>query len=116
MTDYLTLRIYFEYGNVFHRGSWIERFLGKNEISYFLLKEAKKANLKQAIIFSISKGYLKNKSIKWKTEFPDFESPQCFEVMDLPEKIIIFINENKKLLHETEIILIKNEAQIIDSN
>jgi len=80
-----------------------------------MLKTAKESEIKQVICFNVSAGYLSHhKNIQWgHAEVTPMKHPQCIELKDREDKITSFLNKCKEQLSDTEVIIVKNEIQII---
>lgn len=115
MNKKVTIRLYFEYGKKAKGLSFWKR-IWNNSFSSELLKRAKTSGIEQVICFNVTKGYLQNQSIQWGiTEIPSSKHPQCIEMTDIESKITSFLDEQKQLLDKQQIILVKNEIEILNN-
>ena len=113
MKDLITIRIYFEYGlKIKHQTFW-ER-LNSSHFSTELMKKAKAFGLHQVLHLHVSKGYLNNQKIKWGvSEIRHYKHPHLIEITDSEIKINQFLAEEKNLLHETKILIVRSEVLIL---
>ncbi|WP_417887514.1 DUF190 domain-containing protein [Zunongwangia sp.] len=110
MKDFVTLRVYFEYGQKVHDHSFWRK-LYSSDFSIELMKRAKAFGLSQVLHLNVSKGYLENQKINWGiTEIRHYKHPHIIEITDSEEKINQFLEEQKKLLLYTSILMVKNEV------
>ena len=112
MKALITVRIYFEYGIKIQHQSFWEKMYG-SDFSSELMKRAKAFGLHQVLHINVSKGYLNNQNIKWGTsEIRHHKHPHLIEIIDTELKINQFLNEEKTLLEETKVLIVKNEVII----
>ncbi|MGO3183341.1 MAG: DUF190 domain-containing protein [Aequorivita sp.] len=110
MKDLITIRIYFEYGQkINHESFWNKMF--SSDFSAELMKRAKAFGLHQVLNLNVNKGYLNNQNINWGTnEIRHYKHPHLIEITDSESKINKFLNEQKNMLHETKVLIVKNEV------
>tara|TARA_Y100000815_G_C12878016_1_gene325422 strand:- start:133 stop:474 length:342 start_codon:yes stop_codon:yes gene_type:complete len=111
MTNLITVRIYFEYGQKIKNVSFWKK-ISSSDFATELIKKAKAFDLDQAINFNVSKGYFEKKKIHWTSETRHFKHPHVVELTDTEDKINEFLKQEKSLLEETKILIIKNEVLI----
>ncbi|WP_435136209.1 DUF190 domain-containing protein [Formosa sp. A9] len=115
MNTLTTIRIYFEYGKTLKNVSFWKK-LHAADFASEILKRAKANNLKQALQFNVSKGYLNQANIHWgHTEVKQAKHPQIIELTDTQERIEQFLNSEKALLEDTMVVMVKNEI-VMKSN
>lgn len=112
MKNFITIRIYFEYGqNVKDHSFW--KKLYSSDFSTELMKRAKAFGLHQVLHLNVIKGYLDNQKINWGVnEIRHYKHPHLIEIIDTEEKINQFLEEQKNLFQTTTILLVKNEVVI----
>lgn len=94
-----TIRIYIHQGQKVPNTSFWKRFLGGNLLSTALLRRAKAAGLRQAIMLPVKAGFLADTRLVFGvTEINPPDLPVCIEIIDDPGKIRLFITENRNLL------------------
>ncbi|EGV42739.1 hypothetical protein BZARG_2500 [Bizionia argentinensis JUB59] len=110
MKDLITIRIYFEYGQkIKNQSLWKKLFA--SDFSTELMKSAKAFGLHQVLHLNVNKGYLSNQKMNWGTnEIRHHKHPHLIEIMDSELKINQFLKEQKHLLDETKIVIVKNEV------
>ncbi|GAL81592.1 hypothetical protein JCM19274_437 [Algibacter lectus] len=64
MTDLITIRIYFEYGQKINNQSFWKKMYA-SDFSTELIKRAKTFGLEQVLHLNVSKGYLNNQKVNW---------------------------------------------------
>jgi len=112
MKDFMTIRIYFEYGQKVKDLSFWKK-LYSSDFSAELMKRAKAFELHQVLHLNVIKGYLDNQKINWGVnEIRHYKHPHLIEIIDTEEKINQFLEEQKNLLQKTTILLVKNEVVI----
>ncbi|MEH6407641.1 MAG: DUF190 domain-containing protein [Leeuwenhoekiella sp.] len=109
MTNLITVRIYFEYGQKIKNVSFWKK-LSSADFATELIKKAKAFDLDQAINFTVSKGYFEKGKIYWTSETNHFKHPHVVELTDTEEKIDEFLKQEKSLLAETKILIVKSEV------
>jgi len=112
MNSNITVRIYFEHGKKV-KGLTFRQKLFHSGFSYYILKAAKQAGIKQAICFHVTMGYLMHHT-KTQIEHPEAilpRHPQCIELIDREEQINGFLREYEEQLKDTEILIVKNEVK-----
>lgn len=107
----LTIRIYFEYGTIAKHLSFWQR-IWDNKFSTELLKRAKEADLVQALVFNVTRGYLKNQIICNVAEITPPDLPQCVEITDVSEKVDAFLKGNADFLASSSIVVLKEKVQV----
>lgn len=110
MKNFITIRIYFEYGQKIKNISFWKKIYS-SDFSAELMKRAKAFGLHQVLHLNVIKGYLNNQNINWGTnEIRHYKHPHLIEIIDSELKINQFLEEQKELLHETKILVVKNEV------
>lgn len=110
MKDFITIRIYFENGQKIKNQSFWKK-LYSSDFSTELMKRAKAFDLNQVLHLNVSKGYFNNQKINWGvSEVRNIRHPHLIEIVDKEAKIAQFIEENKFLLEETHVLIVKNEV------
>jgi PII-like signaling protein len=108
--DNITVRIYFEQGQKI-KGLTFWKKLFYNSFSHYILKAAKEADIKQAISFHVTAGYLAHHS-RIRIEHPEalsLKHPQCVELLGEKEKIYFFINKHKSQFHSNQIVIVEDK-------
>lgn len=112
MKDFVTIRIYFEYGQKVNNQSFWKKLFAP-DFSEELMKRAKAFGLYQVFHLNISKGYFNHQNINWGiNEIRHSKHPHLIEITDSELKINQFLIEEKKLLQKTTILLVKNEVLV----
>jgi len=112
MNDFITIRIYFEYGQKVKDHSFWKK-LYSSDFSTELMKRAKAFGLYQVLHLNVNKGYLDNQKINWgMNEIRHYKHPHLIEIIDSELKINKFLEEQENLLQTTTILLVKNEVVI----
>ncbi|WP_369049307.1 DUF190 domain-containing protein [Tenacibaculum sp. UWU-22] len=112
MKDFITIRIYFEYGQKIKTHSFWKK-LYASDFSTELMKRAKAFGLHQVLHLNVNKGYLDNQKINWGVnEIRHFKHPHLIEIIDTELKINQFLQQEQSILAETNVILVKNEVLI----
>ncbi|AUD05376.1 DUF190 domain-containing protein [Spirosoma pollinicola] len=100
-----TVRIYLHHGQRVPTDSMWEKLLGKN-LAHAILKEAKLAGLKQAILYPIRAGFLRDAELVFThAEATPRQMPVCIELVDEPQTLKDFIQQHQRLLTNTHVIL-----------
>ena len=104
-TPYTVLRLYFQHGTpVAGRQGW-RRLLGKS-LAHELLRAAKALNIEQAIAFNVTAGYLRGDVLHHgQAEHIAPKHPQCVELIDSPDQIARFLEQNQSLLTQVRVLL-----------
>lgn len=110
MKNSSTIRIYFEHGQkIKHETFWKKMFL--SHFSTEIMKSAKAFGLGQVLHLDITNGYLDKHEISWGiNEIRHHKHPHLIEITDTEEKINQFLEEQKQLLKETKVYIVKNEV------
>lgn len=112
MKDFITIRIYFEEGQKINNQSFWKKIYS-SDFSTELIKRAKAFGLQQVLHLNVNKGYLKNQKINWGiSEIRHYKHPHLIEIIDSELKINQFLDEQKNLLKETNILIAKSEVLI----
>ena len=112
MKDFITIRIYFEYGQKIDNSSFWKKIYA-SDFSTELIKRAKAFGLHQVLHLNVSKGYLNNQKVNWGvSETPHYKHPHLIEIVDSEVKINQFLEEQKNLLQATTNLIVKNEVLI----
>lgn len=112
MKDYITIRIYFEYGQKVNDHSFWKK-LYSSDFSTEVMKRAKAFGMHQVLHLNVIKGYLDNQKMNWgMNEIRHYKHPHLIEIIDTEEKINQFLEEQKNLLQTTSILMVKNEVVI----
>jgi len=112
MKDYITIRIYFEYGQKIKDHSFWKK-LYASDFSIELMKRAKKFGIHQALHLNVRKGYLNNQKVNWGfSEIRHCKHPHLIEIIDSEVRINQFLREQKHLLEGVTILMVKNEVLI----
>lgn len=112
MKEFITIRIYFEYGYKIENLSFWKKIYS-SDFSTELMKRAKASDLKQVLHLNVSKGYFNNQKINWGiNEIRHFKHPHLLEIVDTESKINQFLEEQETFLKETHIVIVKNEVLI----
>ena len=108
--DLSIVRIYFRHGQKVNEASFWKRLTSHN-LGHFLLKKAKQDNIYQASIFTAKAGYLQGDQISVDiSEIPPHKNPVCLELLDTEINLKNFLTNNKDLLLETHVILLKDKG------
>lgn len=110
MSEFTTLRIYFEKGQrMKHPSFW--RKLYAQDFSTELIKRAKGANLKQVLHLHVDKGYFHHQKVNWGVgEMRHYHHPHLIEIIDSPEKIDHFLEDQADFLKGSIIAMVKGET------
>jgi PII-like signaling protein len=112
MKDLITIRIYFEYGQKIKNHSFWKRMYS-SDFTVELIKRAKASGLHQVLHLNVNKGYLNSQKISWGTsEIKSYKNPHLIEITDAEFKVNQFLEEQKNLLQETQVLIVKNEILI----
>ena len=112
MKHFITVRIYFEYGQK-TKGLSFWKKLYSSDFSTELMKRAKAFGLHQVLHLNVSKGYLNGQKINWGTnEIRHYKHPHLIEIIDVEEKILTFLNKEDLLLKDTKVIVVKDTILI----
>lgn len=110
MKDFVTIRVYFEFGQKVNSHSFWKK-LKSPDFSSELIKKAKAFGLQQALHLNVSNGYLDNQKIKWGNhEIRQFKHPHLIELTDSESKINQFLEEQKDLFQAVSVIMVKSET------
>ena len=110
MKDIITIRIYFEYGQKVKEHTFWKK-LYSSDFSTELMKRAKVFGLHQVLHLSVKKGYLDNQKVNWGiSEIRHHKHPHIIEITDSELKINQFLEEQKNILKETNVLMVKNEV------
>jgi len=113
MNDFITVRIYFEYGQKIEDHSFWKKIYA-SDFSTELMKRAKMSDLHQVLHIKVIKGYLDNQKINWGvSEVKHLKHPHLIEITDKEFKVNKFIEEQKDLLQRSKIIIVKSEVFIM---
>ena len=110
MTNLITLRIYFKYGQKISKQSfWKNMF--SSDFSTELMKRAKDFGLHQVLHLNVNKGYLNDQKVNWGTnEIRHYTHPHLIEITDSELKINQFLDAQKEFLQATKLLMVKNEV------
>lgn len=112
IANLVTVRIYFENDQKIKNQSLWKRLYSSN-FSSELIKRAKVFGLKQVLHLIVSKGYFNNQEIHWgQSEIRHFKHPHLVEIIDDEAKINQFLEEQKVLLQESNVLMVKNDCLI----
>ena len=112
MTDLITIRIYFEYGQKINNQSFWKKMYA-SDFSTELIKRAKAFDLEQVLHLNVSKGYLNSQKVNWGiSEIRHSKHPHLIEIVDSEIKINQFLDEQKAFLKDTKVVMVKNEVLI----
>lgn len=112
MKDLITIRIYFESGQKVNDHSFWKK-LYSSDFSTELINRAKAFGLRQVLHLNVSKGYLNHQKINWGiSEIRHNKHPNLIEISDSESKINQFLDEQKNLLQETNVLIVKSEVLI----
>lgn len=90
------------------RGAGFWKKLWSHSLKFEILKRAKLADIEQAIGFHVTGGYLKGDRLHLgEHEITPHKFPQCVELIDDEDKINLFLEKEKELLHEVKVLLFK---------
>ena len=82
-----TLRIYLETGQGIPGLTFWQRLWGNN-LTNFILKKAKHSGMRQAIMFRVRAGFLKDSKLVFATtEIVPAKLPICIEIADEPQEL-----------------------------
>ncbi|SKC19654.1 DUF190 domain-containing protein [Dyadobacter psychrophilus] len=100
-----TLRIYLGTGQGIPGLTFWQR-LWRNNLANFILKKAKESGIRQAIMFPVRAGFLKDTKLVFATtEIVPPRLPVCIEVTGEPQQLASFIGLNDDLLKNTFMVL-----------
>ncbi|NVO33514.1 DUF190 domain-containing protein, partial [Hymenobacter lapidiphilus] len=86
------------------RQGW-RKLLGQT-LAHELLKAAKALHIEQAIAFNVTAGYLRGDALHHgHVEHMDLKHPQCVELIDSPDQIARFLEQNQPLLTQVRVLL-----------
>ncbi|WP_373056679.1 DUF190 domain-containing protein [Zunongwangia sp. H14] len=109
MSDLVTIRIYFEYGEKMKNLSFWKRI--NFDLAAEIIKKAKAHNLDQVLNFNVSRGYFEKKKINWGySEMKHSNHPHVVEITDTQEKLNAFLDKEQLLFEGVKILLVKNEV------
>ncbi|MCL5128904.1 MULTISPECIES: DUF190 domain-containing protein [unclassified Algibacter] len=112
MKGFATIRIYFEYGQKIKDQSFWKKMY-TSDFSTELIKRAKAFGIEQVLHLNVSKGYLANQKVNWGiSEIRHFKHPHLIEMTDSEIKINQFLDEQKDVLQETKILIVKSEVLV----
>ena len=112
MTDLITIRIYFEYGQKINNQSFWKKMYA-SDFSTELIKRAKAFGLEQVLHLNVSKGYLDNQKVNWGiSEIRHNKHPHLIEIVDSEIRINQFLDKQKVFLQDTKVVMVKNEVLI----
>lgn len=112
MKDVVTVRIYFKYGQKINNQSFWKKMYA-SDFSTELIKRAKAFGLEHVLHLNVSKGYMDNQNVNWgENEIRHAKHPHLIEIMDSEIKINQFIDEQKELLRDTKVLIVKNEVLV----
>lgn len=99
------LRLYFEHGTpVAGRTGW-RKLLGQT-LAHELLKAAQAQGIEQALAFNVTAGYLRGDALHHSHhEQMPVKHPQCVELVDSPDQIARFLEEQQPLLTQVRVLL-----------
>ncbi len=117
MTMHMTvLRLYFRSGKKLQNQGFLRNLFLPSFRSY-LIKEAKKCGIEQAVHHPIVAGYLKGDPVSIDiSDSPPPRLPQCIELIDNDEaKLTEFINDQRTELAGVRIVMIRSENIVFDN-
>lgn len=80
--------------------------LSAPDLAHYLLKVAKKANIRQAMLHQISSAYLPGERLSHHhPELTNMRHPQCLELLDTEERLRDFMTEHAEELHKVHAVL-----------
>ena len=112
MKNFITIRIYFEYGQKINNQSFWKK-LYASDFSTERRKKAEAFGLEQVLHLNVSKGYLNNQKVNLGTsEIRHSKHPHLIEITDAELKRKEFLDAEKDLLQDTQILMVKNEVLV----
>ena len=109
MPDLAVLRLYFSAHEVHRAESWWRR-LSSQSLGEYLLREAKKAGIEQALLHRVIGGYLKGHDLAMDTgEIPPSRLPQCLELVGEEAILKSFLDLNHGHLKKVRTVFLRGE-------
>ena len=115
MSKIHTIRFYFPLSAKVPPTTFWEKLTGR-PLGYFLIQEAKKCGIEQAILHRVSAGFLKDEVlVHFHAEHTPPHMPQCLELVDHDElKLEQFIVSHRHLLSNVKIMKLHGVVPMAD--
>ncbi|MBJ3813847.1 DUF190 domain-containing protein [Shimwellia pseudoproteus] len=109
MSDICTLRCYFPHGARLNaEGFW--KKLRSQPLGLYLIKEAKRADIQQALLISAHAGYLAGHPLRYRhPEYVSIQHPDCVELIDSKPRLKAFAEQHREQLHDAQIMMFSGE-------
>jgi PII-like signaling protein len=114
MTELTALRLYCPLSAKASVTRLWHKFSAPN-LAQHLLVFARRSNIKQALLYHVSAGYLPGEKLSHDLpEGSSMKHPQCLELIDTEEKIRQFLQEHKHELHKVRVVLFRCELPLLN--
>src|SRR5579863_44660 len=113
--DVTVLRLYFRQGKKLRRQGFWKNLFSPNFGTY-LIKEAQKSGIEQAVYQPVFGGYLKGDPVSMDLSEPSpARLPQCVELIDKEAKITEFLEAHRAALAGIRIVILRSESVVFDN-
>lgn len=115
MDNLVILRLYFSAARVKRADGWWRR-LAPQSLGEYLLREAKKSGIEQALLHRMIGGYLKGHALAMDTgEIPSPRLPQCLELLGTEASLVSFLHRNSNHLQNVRSVFLRGEEARIEA-
>lgn len=115
MDSLVILRLYFSAAQTKRTHGWWRR-LAPQSLGEYLLREAKKSGIEQALLHRVIGGYLKGHALAMDTgEIPSPRLPQCLELVGTEDSLQSFLQKNQEHLKDVRSVFLRGEEARIEA-
>lgn len=115
MNNLVILRLYFSAVRIKRADGWWRR-LAPQSLGEYLLREAKKSGIEQALLHRVIGGYLKGHALAMDTgEIPSPRLPQCLELVGTEASLQSFLHRNRDHLQGVRSVFLRGEEARIEA-
>lgn len=116
LMDHLgVVRLYFSAAQVVRADRWWKR-LAPQSLGVYLLMQAHKHGIEQALLQRVIGGYLKNHELLMDNgEIPQSKLPQCLELVGEEENLQAFLNSNQEYLKHVRVVFLRGQEARVEA-
>lgn len=116
MGNLTILRLYFSASQVRRADSWWKK-LAPQRLGEYLLHQAKRSGIEQALLHRVIGGYLKDHELAMDTgEIPPAKLPQCLELVGSEETLQEFLRVNDDHLQQVRRVFLRGEEAAVEAS
>ena len=115
MKELVILRLYFSAARTRKADGWLRR-LAPQSLGEYLLREAKKSGIEQALLHRVIGGYLKDHTLAMDTgEIPPPHLPQCLELVGTDASLQAFLSSSREHLQGVRSVFLRGEEAWVEA-